>query len=261
MLARPQDIAPDWVILDVGTRARYLQAHIPGARWVDYTDLVAPQGAAVGACPPPEAVLDLYHRWGISPTDTVLVYDDAFGCSAGRAFWTLDLCQHKDIRYLNGGFRGWLAADLPLEQSLPTYPPTMDPISFDPTPLVDYAQMQACMRDPDSVIWDTRSPEEYAGTETRAALAGHIPGARNYPWSNALAGTELRDFNLIRAELSACGIHADKQIITHCHSHHRSAFCYMLGRLLGFPRIRAYAGSWSEWGNHPDSPVVRGTQP
>ena len=70
--------------------------------------------------------------------------------------------------------------------------------------------------------------------------------------SNAL---RVRPLNEVRAELAALGITADKTIITHCQTHHRSGFTYLVGKLLGFEHIKGYAGSWSEWGNRPDTPI------
>jgi thiosulfate/3-mercaptopyruvate sulfurtransferase len=67
----------------------------------------------------------------------------------------------------------------------------------------------------------------------------------------------LRDPDILRAELAALGITADKTVVTYCQTHHRSGFTYLVGRILGFPSLKAYDGSWSEWGNLPDTPIAR----
>ena len=104
--------------------------------------------------------------------------------------------------------------------------------------------------------WDARGPLEYSGEKVLAAKGGHIPGAVNFEWT---AGMDLNDHLRIRHDiaevLQKLGITPDKEVITHCQSHRRSGFTYLVAKALGYPRVKAYAGSWSEWGNHPDTPV------
>ncbi|MBT7370850.1 MAG: sulfurtransferase, partial [Gammaproteobacteria bacterium] len=104
-------------------------------------------------------------------------------------------------------------------------------------------------------IWDARSAEEYAGTKVVADRGGHIPGAINLDWLDLMD----RDRALrLREDLSAVihdkGLDTAETVITHCQTHHRSGLCYFVGRLLGL-NIKAYHGSWSEWGNDPDTPI------
>lgn len=256
MLVTPQDIQANWIILDIGQYERYQAYHLPGARFVDYGDLIGPDPIAVGACPSLEALTELCHRLGISPYDPIVLYDDRQGTAAGRLFWVLELCGFTNLHYLHGGLDAWIAAEYPLSDASPIYKPSSAPISFAPLPLVTYPEALAAITDPNTVFWDTRSDGEYDGTRHTALKNGHIPGAVHYEWSRTLEeGSYLKPFLLLKAELTACGITAEKQIITYCHSHHRSALCYMIGRILGFQNIRGYAGSWSEWGNTENSPV------
>jgi len=105
-------------------------------------------------------------------------------------------------------------------------------------------------------IWDARSPAEYRGEKVMAEKAGHIPGAINCEWTDLIdnqRNMRIREDALER--LKAAGIDPGKPTVTHCQSHHRSGFTYMLGQILGFDNIRAYDGSWWEWGNRPDTPV------
>jgi thiosulfate/3-mercaptopyruvate sulfurtransferase len=115
------------------------------------------------------------------------------------------------------------------------------------------------MEDPDQLIWDVRSAEEFAGARSGSRRAGHIPGAVNLDWM-ALKdpARQLRLVGDLEALLNSHGISHDRRIITHCQTHHRSGLSYLVGRLLGFPGIRAYHGSWAEWGNRDDLPVTTG---
>jgi thiosulfate/3-mercaptopyruvate sulfurtransferase len=104
------------------------------------------------------------------------------------------------------------------------------------------------------VVWDARGPQEFSGERSWPPRAAH-PGAINFEWT---AGMDLNDHLRIRKDiaqvLEQLGITPDKEVITHCQTHRRSGFTYLVAKALGYPRIKAYAGSWSEWGNHPTRP-------
>jgi thiosulfate/3-mercaptopyruvate sulfurtransferase len=111
---------------------------------------------------------------------------------------------------------------------------------------------------PDLVILDARTPGEHNGSDRRALRAGHIPGAVNIDWSRALRGNgdlRLLDTERLRALYEAHGITPDKEVIVHCQTHQRSSHSYFALKSLGFPRIKGYPGSWSDWGNDPDTPI------
>ena len=103
-------------------------------------------------------------------------------------------------------------------------------------------------------IWDARSPEEYAGLKSSSARAGHIPGAVNLDWLELMdrsRNLRLLPLETLRGKLDAIGIAAGEPIITHCQSHHRSGLSYLVAKALGHP-VKAYHGSWAEWGNRND---------
>ena len=184
------------------------------------------------------------------------MYDDEGGGWAGRFAWTLDVIGHDGWTYLNGGLQAWYAAGLPLAQgAAPATEPSAVTLDIDTAPIAEIPDVLAAINDPQQVVWDARSPEEYAGLRQAAARVGHIPGAINLDWLELQNRNDhFRIVDDPGALLAAKGISGKAGIITHCQTHHRSGLTYMLGRLLGLP-IRAYHGSWSEWGNRDDTPI------
>jgi thiosulfate/3-mercaptopyruvate sulfurtransferase len=184
-----------------------------------------------------------------------VVYDDEGGGWAGRFIWTLDAIGHKHYSYLNGGLHAWKGANLPLSSEVATVTPHEVRVKIDPEVVIEIPDILADLDKADFVVWDARSPAEYRGERVSAQKAGHIPGAINCEWTNLMDHKQdLRIRQDAREYLAGLGLTADKHIVTHCQSHHRSGFTYLVGKALGF-NIRGYHGSWAEWGNHPDTPV------
>ena len=114
--------------------------------------------------------------------------------------------------------------------------------------LLEPEQLQPHLADPNVLIVDLCDPASYA--------AGHIPGAVNFEWTAGMdKARQLRIRTDMPQILEDLGLTRDKEIITHCQTHHRSGFTYLVAKALGYPRVKGYAGSWGEWGNHPDTPV------
>ncbi len=244
------------VLIQVTSEETYIQAHIPGAQLVVPGELVCGIPPATGRLPKNAALDTLFSRLGYTRDQQFVVYDDEGGGWAGRFAWTLDVIGHNGWSYLNGGLHAWHGAGLPLDQGHePLPPPTAVEVSIDTAPIAEIADVLAAIGDPDQVIWDARSAEEFAGVRQAAQRVGHIPGAVNLDWLHVQdRNNQLRVVDNLEALLAAKGISGKSGIITHCQTHHRSGLTYMLGRLMGLP-IRAYHGSWSEWGNREDTPI------
>ncbi|WP_426415808.1 rhodanese-like domain-containing protein [Aestuariirhabdus sp. LZHN29] len=247
---------PELLILDLCRSDLYARAHVPGAIHVDPSRLMRREEPAMGKCLSEEQLQQLFSDIGYTGQEHIVVYDDEGGGWAGRMIWTLDLIQHKHYSYLNGGLLAWLDNNQPSEQQPNTPPPSEVELEFDYSPLITREVLQAQLGADDLVIWDARSDAEYRGERLMAQRGGHIPGAINYEWTRAMdRSKQLRIRENLLPELESLGIRRDKRIVTHCQSHHRSGFTYLLGKALGFESIQAYAGSWSEWGNLPDTPI------
>lgn len=261
--------SPELLILDLCKDSVYAQVHVPGAIHIDPRALVAGDMPAPGKIPSPERLGALFAALGLSPEKHVIAYDDEGGGWAGRLLWTLSVIGHERWSYLDGGIHAWLGDELPTETT-PCEPhsPTPDSaahdISFRDDVRADVDYLLAHLADADLCVWDARSFDEYTGARAVAARAGHIPGARHYEWTQAMdrsRALRLKPREQLLAELSACGITANKNIITHCQTHHRSGLTWLVGTLLGFPRMKAYDGSWSEWSSRRDAPITSGEQP
>lgn len=245
------------LIVDLCKVSSYEKMHLPGAIHVNPAELVAGVKPATGKLPDQQQLSALFSRIGLQPDQHVVAYDDEGGGWAGRFIWTLDVIGHPAHSYLNGGLTAWAGEHRPM-QSQPNQAETaVVAVSINRQPIVDKEYLLAHLDDPNVVIWDARSAEEFDGSTVHAARGGHIPGAINLNWLD----TVDRDRNLrirpdIENVLNKAGITPDKEVITHCQTHHRSGLTYLIGKSLGFG-IKAYDGSWSEWGNDPDTPIER----
>ncbi len=244
------------LLLQVTSAEVFQQAHIPGALLVTPAQLVCGVPPATGKLPELKDLQQLFSGLGYTPQRNIVVYDDEGGGWAGRLAWTLDVIGHRRWCYLNGGLHAWYAAGLPLAAGAAEPPaPTEPALSIDTAPIAELEDVLDAVSTQDQVIWDVRSQEEYLGQRQAAARSGHIPGAVNLDWMLLKdPSRQLRLTENIAMQLNAIGINGERAVITHCQTHHRSGLSYMLGRLLGLD-IRAYHGSWSEWGNRQDTPI------
>ena len=250
------------LLVQVGERARYDAGHVPDAVNVQPRELIAGTPPAVGRLPTVERLTAMFRRIGYRSDCDIVVLDDEGGGWAGRFAWTLDVIGHRNWRYLDGGLHAWYGAGLPLATTPPAVEPSEAHIKVDSAPIAETDDLLGSLDDPDLLIWDCRSAEEYAGRKVAAARGGHIPGAVNLDWLELMDESRHLRFPLDLAQrLAERGIDANRDVVAHCQTHHRSGLAYMAARLLGFPRIRAYHGSWSEWGNRADTPVAVGDRP
>ena len=223
---------------------------------VEPAELVLGRPPAPGKLAPKPQLEHWLARIGYDPSLEVIVYDDEGGGWAGRLGWTLDVIGHDTWGYLNGGLHAWHGRGLPLVQG-PDESTTGSNVTIDlhQGPIAELEDVLAAIEDDDTVIWDVRSAEEYAGAKQNAARAGHIPGAVNLDWMMTLDrgnNFRLKPEAELTAMLNERGITPDKEIVMHCQTHHRSSQSYVMLKSLGFEKIRGYDGSWSEWGNDAD---------
>ena len=251
------DQKSDVILVDVGSAERFQNAHIPGAVLVTPGETQAGPPFP-GFCPSDDSLTRLMQGIGLTAQSHVVVYDDEGGGWAGRFIWILDEIGHTHYSHLNGGLQAWASEERTLESGLQKPEHSSITVAAKHNFSVTLAEVVKLLNESELQIWDARSPLEYRGEALYAARGGHIPGAVNYEWTRAMDqqnSFRLKPLKQLEAELLNLGLNKDKATITHCQTHHRSGLTYLLAKLIGFQNIKAYPGSWGEWGNHPETPI------
>ncbi|OLC87219.1 MAG: sulfurtransferase [Acidobacteria bacterium 13_1_40CM_2_60_7] len=262
--ARSKDPGIRLVEVDVDTTS-YDQGHIPGAlAWNWQTEL---QDAIRRDLAEPRAFEELLGKAGISPDTTIVLYGDNNNWFAAWAFWQLKYYGHEKALIMNGGRKKWLEEKRPLTAEKPSYPATTYKVKTSNASIrAKRDHVFAALDNRTAKLVDVRSVDEYTGkiiappgmTET-AQRAGHIPGAANIPWSQAVNedGT-FKSADALKQLYSSKGITGDTEVIAYCRIGERSSHTwFVLKYLLGFEKVRNYDGSWTEWGNLIGAPIEK----
>ena len=258
-----------WSLLerDKGRNA-YLQAHVPGAVFVDVdTDLASPRGQGPGRhpLPRPEAFAESMSRAGIGPDTHVIAYDFGDGSTAARLWWLLRYFGHDRASLLDGGFATWRAEDRPLDERIPSHPPGRFVPSPRPGMHVDADDVEQLRGDPPTLILDARAAERYEGrVEPIAPVAGHIPGARSNPYPGNVRSAEDPRFlapGELRAKFAQLGADRAARVICYCGSGVNACQVVFALKLAGFDNALLYEGSSSDWFSVPARAKRTGATP
>ena len=247
------------LVVDLGKPETYRQAHLPGAVHLDYARIVEVRKPVMGLLPEPGVLGRVLGQLGLRPETHVVAYDDEGGGKAARLLWTLATAGHTRFSLLNGGIHAWANEGHALDSRANEPRPGADyPVTPDPAETADAEYILSRLGNPGVALLDARSGEEFRGIKRFAERGGHIPGAVNLDWLQTMdQGRNLRfkPENWLRERLASLGVTPDREVIVYCQSHHRSAHSYIMLKTLGYERVRGYPGSWSDWGNRPDTPV------
>ena len=264
LLAEHSDDDTDFLPVFIGSLESFAHRHIPGSSLITPMQLVAGIPPAVGKVPDEDDLQQLFESLGVSKETTLIAYDDEGGGWAGRLVWTLDIIGHSNYLIVNGGIHAWADSGLALEggNTQAQRVPTTYPVVIDQSQVPGVAEIMAAIDGEEVHIWDARSAQEYSGEKVLAARGGHMPGAKNLDWLDLMDrhnSLRLKPYGDLEQLIEQRGFSRSdgKTVITHCQSHHRSGLTYLVGKLMGL-NILAYDGSWSEWGNLPDTPIVSG---
>jgi thiosulfate/3-mercaptopyruvate sulfurtransferase len=267
-LVTPDDLSQELalprkpLLIDLRPVEEYCENHLPGALHLDLFGV-----SSIDTDPAPLKAFfwiieHLLASRGVSNDVPVVVYDATSGIRAARAFWFLEFFGHPHPRVLDGGYDAWVKHGFPVTRKADKPIPT-DWVG------TRYEGILAAWRDvrerlgrADAVIVDTRSDGEYCGTTVRAARGGAIPGAVHLEWTKNLApdGT-FKPRDELKQMYERAGVTSDREVVTYCQGGYRAAHSYLALRLLGYPRVRNYIGSWKEWGDRTDLPVEHPKEP
>ena len=246
------------LVVDLCRADIHARFHIPGALHLDYGALLSGIKPATGDLPDERRMGEVLGSIGIAPETWVVAYDDEGGGKAGRLLWSLDVVGHAHGSLLNGGLAAWASEKHPMDGHTVTATPIEREVSYGDDRSADIAYVLEHLHDPNVVLLDARSPEEYDGRVRYARRGGHIPGAVNIDWMEAMdrdRNLRLKPESELRALFEAAGVTPDKEVIVYCQTHHRSSHSYMALKSLGYPKLRGYAGAWADWGNSMDTPI------
>jgi thiosulfate/3-mercaptopyruvate sulfurtransferase len=245
----------------------YHTGHILGAVKVDWhTDLNHP---LVRDYLQPGAFAELLSKKGIARDQTVVFYGDTFNWWAAYALWVFHLFGHTNTRLMDGGRQKWLAEGRPLTLEATERASTEYPVpSRKDFPIRAFRDDVLSHMKKAGALVDVRSPEEYSGTllhmpdypQEGALRGGHIPGAASVPWKRAVNedGTFKSVGELRAIYVEEADIDPGEEVIAYCRIGERSSHTwFVLTYLLGFPKVRNYDGSWTEWGNLVGAPIER----
>ncbi|PWJ79456.1 thiosulfate/3-mercaptopyruvate sulfurtransferase [Pseudaminobacter salicylatoxidans] len=242
-------------------RDEYDAAHIPGAVFFDLDAVVDPDSDLPHMLPRPNVFAQYAGAMGISADDTIIVYDGPGFFSAPRVWWMFRVMGVYQVYVLDGGFDRWKAQGRPVTAEPTKSAANVFYPSFDASRVVSLADMRRIVESGAVQIGDARSPGRFAGAEPEprpGMRAGHMPGAKNVPFSALSRDGEFLPLDELREVLEKAGIDPDKPVVTSCGSGVTAAVITLALESLGNTDTRLYDGSWTEWGGQADTPVVTG---
>ncbi|GEM85849.1 sulfurtransferase [Meiothermus granaticius] len=248
----------------------YDTGHIPGAQKIDWQgDLWDP---VIREFIQPEELARLFERLGISNDTTIVLYGDKNNWWAAYAFWFFSYNGHPNLKLMNGGRIKWTQENKPLTTAVPHYPQgRYTPGKRDPNLRAFKDEVLAHLEKVKAgkgALVDVRSPAEFSGEKTHmpeypqegVLRGGHIPGAQSIPWATTVNpdGT-FKSADVLKEIYELKGVTPDKEVIAYCRIAERSSHSwFVLKYLLGFPQVKNYDGSWTEWGNSVGVPIEKG---
>jgi len=244
----------------------YEQGHIPGAVKVDwFTSLQHPIRRDFLSVKDLE---QLFSNLGIGNDTTVVLYGDKSNWFATYAFWLFRYHGHEKLKIMNGGRAKWEMEGRLLTKDVPGYPKTNYQAKESDPDIRAFREDVFAQIEQGKPLVDVRSPKEYSGEllhmpgypQEGATRGGHIPGAMNIPWAQATneADSTFKSPQALRELYEGRGITPEKDIIAYCRIGERSSHTwFVLTYLLGYPKVRNYDGSWTEWGNLVNAPIEK----
>jgi thiosulfate/3-mercaptopyruvate sulfurtransferase len=265
LLIEPQRLAkiltsPEVRLLDVRPAQQYQQGHLPGAINLPAMATRDLDATRQGFPLPPDWAQRLFRHAGVSSSSRVIIYDDEGNRLAAWVFYVLEFFGERRVQVLNGGLRKWQGQGRAISMGTPNVAPG----DFTPAPrspliatshwIVDH------LKDPNVRIVDARTAAEYRGERVLGPRGGRIPGAIDIEWTRMIVPGEVPTFldaAALEKAFAAAGVTRNQEIVTYCQMGMRASEDYFALRLLGYPHVRVYAGSWEDWSATPELPVEK----
>lgn len=248
------------VLLQVGDKKEYDAAHIPGAQFIQMSDISTPRGQGlILELPAVEQLKATFEKLGVRNDSRIVIYfSKDWMTPTSRVYFTLDYLGLGDrTSILDGGLPAWVAERRPVTADVVAPKPGKFTPRPNPKLVVDATWVAANLRKPGVAILDARDPKFYKGTEKgMMPRAGRVPGAKSIPFSSLVENSDnkFKSPETLRALFANAAVNEKDRVVTYCHIGQQASLLYFVARYLGYD-VHLYDGSFQDWSNRNDLPV------
>lgn len=250
---------PEIRIVDTRTNLDYRKGHIRNSVNIELPDIVKTQKGLPAMCISGKGIENVLSSRGIDNEATVVAYDNFGGVFASRFLWTMEYFGHEKVGIFNGSIKSWIDEGGEFTNEIPDFDTAHFSAKPDITRLATKEWILDHLDDNSTQFLDVRTANEYSGSTAYGKRGGHIPGAVHFHWLDTIDPKtgKFRSIGDLRTTYQKKGIKADNEIVTYCWMGLRASHAYTILRLLGYPHVRVYDASWSEWGEFDTLPVEK----
>ncbi len=245
-------------IIDLSSSHDYQQGHIPGAVHLWWQDTIEIHNDVYGMMVGKSGVEQMVRESGITPDSHVVLYDAAGDRFAARLLWVLNANGFNNVSVLNGGRQAWIASDFSLSKTSPTVPAGNLELTLNYKVLIGADTVAAHLHDPNYVFVDNRTASELQQTWYGKLRPGRIPGSRQVPYPSITQSGSIPYFQspeILKTIFDNAGVTPDKTVVVYGLDGVTADQTYLALKLLGYPSVLVYDGSWAQWGADKSLPI------